>query len=769
MSRVSPGQYNFSGGEFSPLLAGRVDAERYASGLDTCLGFIPLLQGPVLRCPGTRFRGYTADVGNVTGRLQRFQFSTTQSYMLVFTNNKLQIYYASGEPVLEASQAITGVTQANPGVVTYSGADNYANGDEVILDGIVGMTELNGRRFIVANVDTGANTFELTDQGGSNVDTSGYTAYSSDGTVEEVYTVTTTYTTAELFQLVMVQSADVLYITHPDHKPAKLTRTGNTAWTLTDITFTDGPYDLLNSGDTTITPSATTGAGITLTASAVTGINSDQGFLSTDVGRFVRLRHTATWGYALITAWTSSTVVTATVINDFGATTATAFWRLGVWSDTTGYPAVCQFHDDRLWYGGADGFPQRIDGSRVADYDAFAPTETDAVVLDDNAVGVTLQSQDVQRVRWIASSNEGLLVGTVSSEFLVAPSEVGASIVPGDVTAKPVTYHGSTTIQTIQADNATIFVQRAGRKIREVNANLTASGFIAPDLTQIAEHITESGITQLAFQQEPHSLVWATRTDGVLVSITYERDAQGGLKAAAARRVLGGTSNVGGSAAEAISVQSLPNEDGTKDILWVLVKRYVNGNTYFCVETIEFEDQNSAEQEDFMYLDSAIIYDSSSSDTITGLWHLEGETVAVLSDGFVQPDVTVSGGQVTLEQAASVVHLGYNFNSRIKLLRPEAGSQIGTAIGKTRRVHRVAIQLLRSMGMSIGENFTDMKDLIFRTSGNATNTAVPLFTGLKDGPVTFHYDLNNQICIEQSQPFPANILGISWTMHTNDR
>lgn len=768
MAKTTPGQFDFSGGEFSPLLKGRVEAERYATGLDTLENYVPLLQGPLVRRPGSIYRGYSADVGNVTGRLHGFQFSTTQAYMLVFTNNKIQIYFSDGTPVVAAAQSITGITQANPAVVTYSGADNYANGDEVILSGIVGMTELNGRRFIVANVDTGANTFELTTTGGANVNSTGYTAYSSGGSVEEIVTVTTTYTTAQLFDLKLVQSADVLYIVHPSHAPAKLTRTSHVAWTLADVSFVDGPYDILNPTSTTITPSATTGSGITLTASAVTGINDDTGFQTTDVGRMVRLRHTSTWGYAVITGHTSTTIVTADVVKDFGATTATAFWRLGLSSDTTGYPAATTFHDDRLWYGGWTSYPQTIAGSKTSNYDDMSPTETDATVNDDNGMTRTLQSDDVQAVRWMVSTDDGLLVGTVSSEFLVEPSENSAGLTPTDSSAKPVTYHGSKNIQPVQAEKSTIFVQRAGKKLRELNSMLS-NKFVAPDITQVAEHITKGGVTQLAYQQEPYNVVWAVRADGTLVSFTFERDAQGGLKAAGARHILGGTSDANGTQAVVVSAAVLPSSDGTTDVLWVLVKRYINGVTVHCVETIEFQDPNNGEPEDYVFLDSCAIYDGAATTAVSGLWHLEGETVGFLTDGYTQPDATIAAGQATLADSASVIHTGYNFDSKIKLLRWDVGSPAGTSIGKRRRVNHLAIQFSRSMSMNTGSSFSDVKPIIFRTPADPTGQAVPLFTGLKrktfDGPT----DFDNNVCLLVNRPFPSNILAIMPDMNTETR
>jgi hypothetical protein len=169
--------------------------------------------------------------------------------------------------------------------------------------------------------------------------------------------VVTPYVEADLFQLRFTQSADVLYIVHPSYKPRTLTRTSHTSWTLANFAALDGPYLPTNILATTLTPSATTGT-ITITASVSV-------FSPTDVGRFVRIKHGTTWGYATITVYTDTQTVTAECATAFGATTASAFWRLGLWSDTTGYPAAVTFFEDRLWFGGAPRAPQRIDGSRT--------------------------------------------------------------------------------------------------------------------------------------------------------------------------------------------------------------------------------------------------------------------------------------------------------------------------------------------------------------------------------------------------------------------
>ena len=146
------------------------------------------------------------------------------------------------------------------------------------------MTEVNGKRFLVADKTT--NTFELQDKDGTDINSSAFTAYSSGGVSNKVFELATPYTTAQLFDIKFAQSADVMYITHPEHEVEKLSRTGHTAWTLTDVDFTNGPFQDANITTTTLTPSThTTGTGRTLTASATTGINSGSGFLSTDIGR----------------------------------------------------------------------------------------------------------------------------------------------------------------------------------------------------------------------------------------------------------------------------------------------------------------------------------------------------------------------------------------------------------------------------------------------------------------------------------------------------
>lgn len=347
MARVHPFQTNFTAGELTPKLAGQVDFKKYSNGVETLENMQVFPQGGATRRPGTRFVAEVKNSANIT-RLIPFEFNVEQSYIMEFGDQYIRFYKDNGQ-ITETAKNITAITKANPAVVT-SSSHGYSDGDHVWIASVVGMTEVNGRRFTVANKTT--NTFEL-----SGVNSTNYTTYSSGGTASKVYEISTNYTSAQVFDLQFAQSADIMYITHPLHEPAILSRTGHTNWTLADAVFEKGPYLDANSTSTTLTSSATTvGTGRTLTASASL-------FASTDVGRLFKLGD----GHGKITAFTSVTVVTVEVLVAL-TSNGSVTWALGAYSNTTGFPRSVSFFEQRLIYGGSTDFPQTIWASQSGLY-----------------------------------------------------------------------------------------------------------------------------------------------------------------------------------------------------------------------------------------------------------------------------------------------------------------------------------------------------------------------------------------------------------------
>jgi hypothetical protein len=849
VAKVSPIQQSFNAGELSPLMYARSDVAKYKNGLATCKNAKPLVQGGWACREGTYYVAPTK--ANGVARLQRFEFSTTQAYMLEFGNLYARFYKDHGA-ILATAQDITAVTKADPAVLTYSGSDTFTAGDEVEISGVGGMTELNGRRFKVGTVDTGANTFQLLDVDGTNIDSTGYTTYTSGGSVAEVYTLTTTYVVADVFDLKMAQSADTVYIAHPSYPPRKMTRTAHNAWTITTITFLDGPYLVTNATATTLTLSGTSGS-VTVTASAVTGINSDAGFASTDVGRLIRWKDPAgNWTWLTITAWTSTTQVTATISGpNASATTATVNWRLGVWSDTTGYPGAVCFNEDRLCFGGATQYPQRVDMSNSGDYENFAPSAAGGTVGDANAISVTLNASDVNVIRWMQDDEKGLLIGTVGGEWIVRAATLSEAMSPTNIAAKRSTTYGSANIQPVRAGKGTLYVQRSGRKLRELAYIFESDGFRAPDMTVLSEHITLGGLIQLAYQQETQSIIWAPRDDGTLIGFTYEREQE---VLGWHRHTLGGYYDSGHLvAAKVESVQCIPAPDGTRDEWWAITNRYINGATRRYVEFGTKAYERGDLQADVVLVDSALTlnntvaqtltpgagattqftedviftaggavfastdvgryihYDYTDSNgvarrasaritaytdtthvkatinypwpsltliasagwrmsvtTITGLWHLEGETVSILADGAVHPDATVEEGSITLTYPASKAQVGLAYNSDLEMLRIDAGAADGTAQGKKRRINKLVVRFHDTVGAKIGPSFDNLTPISFRTGASDTSVAVPFFSGDKEVTWDGNYDREGRVCIRRDQPTPMTVLATMPQMTTQD-
>jgi|TARA_Y100000034_G_scaffold47305_1_gene58210 hypothetical protein len=514
MARVAAQLTNFTAGELSPRLDGRTDLTKYAAGCSNLENLVIYPHGAAARRPGTTHVAEVTDSSKKT-RLIPFEFSTTQTYILEFSNLKIRFFKDNGA-ILEGDKTITGITQANPAVVT-SSSHGYSNGDEIKITSVVGMTEVNNKRFLVAGVTT--NTFELQDKDSVDINSSGYTAYSSAGTANKVYTITSPYLEAELFDIKFAQSADVMYITHPNHEVEKLSRTGHTSWTLADVDFTNGPFIDVNTTATTLTPaSAGVGTGVNITASAITGINDDQGWLATDVGRQIHFNG----GYAVITARTNSTVAVATITTAFTNTNAITAWYLGAFSDTTGHPSCVTFFEQRLVFAATLSNPQTVYFSKSGDYENM-DANIGGTVADDDAIIYTIASNQVNAIRFM-SATRTLIIGTAGGEFAVSGGGDDSSVTPTNILIKKQTNNGGANVDAVAVGNATLFLQRAKRKIRELAYNFDVDGYSSPDLTILAEHVTSGGITQMAFQGEPLSILWCVRGDGELAALTYQRE-----------------------------------------------------------------------------------------------------------------------------------------------------------------------------------------------------------------------------------------------------
>ena len=851
MARVAVQLTNFTGGELSPRLDGRNDLTKYSSGCKTLENLIVYPHGAAARRPGTSFVAEVADSDNKT-RLIPFEFSTTQTYMLEFSNLKIRVYKDNGS-VLEGDKTISGITKANPAVVT-ANSHGYSNGDEVVITAVAGMTEVNGKRFLVADKTT--NTFELQDKDGVDINSSGFTTYSSGGVSNKVFEITTPYTTAQLFDIKFAQSADVMYITHPSHEVAKLSRTGHTTWSLDEVSFTKGPFQDPNITTTTLTPSNASTGSRNITASAITGINGGVGWLATDVGRQIHFNG----GYGVITARTSATVAVATITTAFTNANAIADWYLGAFSDTTGHPSCVTFFEQRLVFAGTTNQPQTVFFSKSGDYENMDANLT-GTISDDDSIVYTIASNQVNAIRFMTATRT-LIIGTAGGEFTVSGGGTDSAVTPTNILIKKQSNHGAANVDAIAVGNATLFLQRAKRKIRELAYNFDVDGYLAPDMTILAEHITEGGLTQIAYQQEPNQIIYAVRGDGELVGLTYQREQQvtawhrhifGGIFGTATITVTDyanikngtrivlkksdGTTTTFTSATSATSgffhnatsnnqtatnlktlidadsnftatvssnvvtikevvstgldyltissfdiarltttsegksicesVAVIPTDD-TEYQVYVIIKRTVNGSSRRYVEYLNNVDFTETDNTTFNYLDSALAYSGTAVTTLSGLDHLEGQTVHILADGATHPTKVVSSGSISLDRSSTNVKVGLGYNSILQTMRLDAGSQNGTSQGKTKRIYEITVRLYESVGVEVGPNLSDMERIPFRTSSDVMDQGIPTFTGDKAVEFRGNYDTDGFIFVRQTQPLPLTVLSLYPELQTND-
>ena len=571
------------------------------------------------------------------------------------------------------------------------------------------------------------------------------------------YEIVSPYLEAELFEIKFAQSADVMYICHPNHAVRKLSRTGHTAWTLTEVNFTNGPFMDHNVETTTLTPShKNVGQTSTVTASSTTGININQGFLSTDVGRLLHI----TDGHLRITSVTSTTVVVGTVIVDLNETGSATDFALGAFSDTTGYPTCVTFFEQRLVFAGTKSQPQTLFFSKSGDYENMDDAYHDTIA-DDDAIVYTIASNQVNAIRFMTATRT-LIVGTAGGEFAVSGGGTDVAITPTNILIKKQSNHGAANLDAIAVGNVTLFLQRAKRKIRELAYNFDVDGYLAPDMTILAEHISESGITQMAYQQEPNQIIWCVRTDGQLIALTYQREQQ---VVAWHRHIFGGSFSTGNAVCE--SVAALPTDDNEYQI-WVIIKRTINGATKRYVEYLHTFDFDETDNTDFNFLDSQLSYSGSPVTSISGLSHLEGQTVAILADGATHPRKTVTSGSISLERSASKVKVGLPYTSLLQTMRLDAGSQDGTSQGKTKRIFDITLRIYESIGIEVGPDLNNMERIPFRSSATLMDQAIPVFTGDKEIEFRGNYETDGYVYVRQDQPLPLTILSLYPRLVTND-
>jgi len=755
MAKVSAAKQNFTAGELTQRLFGRTDLGRYDNGATTVENFLVQPHGGLSRRPGTR---YIAEVktSSAKTRLIRFQFNVEQVYVIEMGNNYMRFYKDGGQIVDGSSNPIeltTTYTTAQvpdvkfaqtadvmylvhpahpPRKLTRSSHTSWSITDVdlkrgAMLDPNITTTTLlaNGRTGNV-NITASASLFTSNDVGRL-------------VQLHKGFAKSTSITSAT----VAVAAVQELEDGRTELMPTYATNT---------ISFHEGDPD-------------NTGLEHNDRLEDTAGNFIDEGF---EVGMRVTLTGSTSNNFTnlLVVAVTDTTLVIAPG-NDLaseaagdnvtlvGSLVADKKWRLGAFFIGS-YPSTVAFYEQRLVFAGTSNQPQTMFFSQSGDFENFE-IGTDA----DDGLQYTIGSNEVNVIRYLVSSSQ-LVVGTSGGEFVVRASGFDEPLTPTNTQIKQQTTFGSAPIQPLLIGNSTLFIQRAKRKLRELAFSSESDSYVAPDMTILAEHITEGGIEEMAYQQEPDSVAWLVRADGVLACMTFRREEQ---VVAWHRHIVGGAFGSGNAVVE--SVATIPG-DIDEDQDWVIVKRTINGATKRYVEYLSGFDFGTDVGNAF-FVDSGLTYSGSAATTISGLNHLEGQSVAILADGAAHANKTVSSGAITLDRSVTKAQIGLPFTSKLETLRIDAGSAMGSSQGKNKRIGEVTVRLFRTVGLKIGTSSTELDTVPFRSSSDSMDTALSLFTGDKTAEFNGGYDDDATITIVQDLPLPMTILPIFPTLSVFDK
>jgi hypothetical protein len=709
----------FTSGEWSPKMRARTDAAEYLKACEKLINFLPKIQGGAFRRPGT----------------------------------VRVILDSDGETDLQGAY--------NP---------------VFIKSKMIPKTLSNGTKQVLVAFDTQPSTtwfaIDAVDPQGSNVVLGTVSAgadFSSDAA-----------------NIKYVQIGDIVIICEQNFGPGKPVRVWDsntyTAGNLrlfseqvpASFAYKTVPYrDIQALGSSvTITTSGTTG-NITLTASAAF-------FDPGHVGSFFKFSSAGTTGVVKVTGYTSSTVVSATVISAVAATahgaSATTSWEESAWSDYRGWPRTVTTYQGRLIFGGNSSQPESIWGTRIGNvFDLMErPFEQDPDFTgyrNDNSRPFTLTPNTG------ASGNIRALSAAKSLTILTDRAEivgfgVQGALGPNDVSFESSTSFGANSPMVARTNNYMVFVQRGGKKLRDVIFNFNEDQYKSNDLGFVADHLLfddesnqPDSIIEIIGSEIDSSYLWAKTATGRLLCLTLDRDYQ---VTAWSQVVIGGKSE-SKTYPLVKSVTAIPMEEGSGDRVFVIVARNINGSNKIFLEYFDTPYESkyikdiAFNEPNFVYVDCKQTYfNNTEYTTVNTGTALIGETVQVVADGqYIGEKVIDGSGVIDLGVSAKHTVWGYKFPSEIRTLPIEIGAQIpGTPQGLVKRIDEISLKFFATRGCKYGTRDAELLDIDFKNTNLAMDQYPEFFTGIKTLKVASNYERESQVILKTETPWPCNVLCI---------
>lgn len=711
-------QRSFAAGELAPGIAARADLALYLSALRTCRNFIVQRFGGATNRSGSKFIQEVKTSADATW-LKKFIVNASAAYAIEVGAGYFRLY-KNGARVTVA------------GVPAWSAVTSYVIGDLVSQGGVNYYAIAPSLNQIPPNA-----TYW----------------YPLTGAIFEI--PTPYLANLHLLRFTPPQAGGIATLTHKDYPSRELRSTGDTAWTLLPITTaptipaptglagTAGAAGTLNpkyvvtaagaetyeeslaSSSATIANAATPTetAPNSLTWNAVTGAAEYYVYKDPDGN--------GTFGF-LGTATGQASFKDTGFIPDFSLTPPIARSLFG---SVNNYPGTAAYYQQRRVFANTHANVETVWASRTgfpANFGISSPLQ------DDDAV--TFSVPGARGIQHLVALKRLLLLSDVG-EWIVL-GDVDGVLTPTGMHPEQEGYAGSAAAPVpVVVGNTVIYVQYLSRIVRDLRFDERVEGFRSSDLTVLASHLFKSTILRIDYAEIPHSIVWCVRDDGTLLGLTYLPEFD----------VYGWHRHDTGASGAFEDVCVVP--EGDEHAVYVVVRRTINGSSKRYVERFASRRITTLNTDAF-FVDCGITYNGAPATVITGLSHLEAASVVALADGIERGPFTVTGGQITLPVAASVVHVGLAITAEIETLDLDvAAAPIRDA---QKRVQSISLLLEdSSRGFTIGPDATHLFALTAKPF-----EAAGLVTGLVEMNLQSGFSDHGRTLIRHTSPLPLTVLGL---------
>lgn len=451
-------------------------------------------------------------------------------------------------------------------------------------------------------------------------------------------------------------------------------------------------------------------------------------------------------GVVKLTEITSDSTAKAHVEKELGSTDMTTNFLWGAWSEEFGYPQTLCFFQDRLCFGGTKKQPYMVWMSRTGDYGNFSVEKASGTVTDDSAVALAFVSRKQFKILHLIASTD-LIVLTAGNEWTVSGSD---TVTPSKAVPKMQTTRGCSTVEPLMIGGRIVFVQSRGSTVRDMAYSYETDSYGGNDLTLLAKHIIENvQIVDSAYKQEPDSTIYFVRSDGSMACLSYIME----------QKVYAWSTIETQGKIEAVAAV----QEGDEDIIYLVVKREINGVTVRNIEYLAKNPAKSNNPDDYIMLDNAIEYstaEKSSGETEIDAAELAGEKVTVIGDGRMYSGLAVSqDGTVTLPAAVQHAFIGLPYRSIVELPNVEIKTGDGTMQGRKKQISNCILRLSNSLGGMVGPDINTM-DLMNFDEQNAVSD-IKLFTGDKHMTLPIGgFNNEGKVIIVTDEPYPFNLLAV---------